>query len=57
MATGLFRIENGWGTEHSVWVRYADGKELEIPESQYRADGYQPPFEDLTWGTKETFHA
>jgi hypothetical protein len=49
MAIGLYKIKDGWANEDSVWVRYDDGKQLEIPASQYVADGYEPPIDDLEW--------
>ena len=47
MATGLFRTRDGWANEDSVRVRYGDGTELDIPASQYVADGYEPPLDEL----------
>jgi hypothetical protein len=47
VATGICRIENGWATQDSVIVRYADGKEEEIPATQYLAQGYHPLIETL----------
>ena len=49
MAIGLYRIKDSWGNEDSVRVHYTIDKELEIPVSKYRADGYDPPFEELPW--------
>lgn len=57
MPKGLFKIKDGLATEHSVWVRYDDGKELEVSETQYRNQGYTPPFEELPWDTKSDPHA
>jgi hypothetical protein len=47
MAQGICKIVNGWGNQDSAWIRYSDGKTLEITEDRYRTNGYQPPFEDL----------
>jgi hypothetical protein len=49
VATGICRIMNGWTTQDSVIIRYADGKEAEIPASQYLAQGDHPPLETLPW--------
>jgi hypothetical protein len=57
MAKGIFRIKDGFATEHSAWVRYDDANELEISETQYRSQDYEPPFEELPWGTKSTINA
>src|SRR4029077_20506540 len=48
MATkGICKIKNGWVHQDSVWVRYDDGKRLEIPASQYAEQGFQPPIAQL----------
>jgi hypothetical protein len=48
MATkGICKIKNGWVHQDSVWVRYDDGKRLEIPASQYAEQGFQPPIAEL----------
>jgi hypothetical protein len=49
MARGLHRIRDGWETQHSVLVRYDDGKETEIPQDHYDLKGYMPIFEELPW--------
>ncbi len=49
MPVGLHRIRKGWGTEHSVMVRYEDGYKMEMPQSRYEDRGYQPPFDQLPW--------
>jgi hypothetical protein len=49
MAQGLYRIRDGWVTQHSVRIRQDTGDEEEIPETQYRSRGYAPPFEKLPW--------
>jgi hypothetical protein len=49
MPTGLYRVREGWGNEHSVCVEYADGTRLEIGESLYRIKGCQPPLDELPW--------
>jgi hypothetical protein len=47
MAKGLCRVKDGWATQDSVWVEYDDGSRMEVPEEQYRSQGYQPPFDNL----------
>ena len=42
MTEGICKIKDGWVDEDSVWVRYDDGKKLEIPASQYAQEGYKP---------------
>jgi hypothetical protein len=49
VAKGLTRTKDGWGNEDSVRVRYPDGNELDLPAPEYKAKGYQPPFDDLLW--------
>lgn len=45
---GIYRERNGWGNQHSVLVDY--GKhQMDVPEEKYRANGYQPPFDELPW--------
>ena len=46
---GLYRERNGWGTQHSVRVKYDEHQELDMAEDRYRARGYQPPFDQLPW--------
>jgi hypothetical protein len=48
-AEGLYRKRNGWGDQHSVRVKYDGALELEVPESFYREEGWQPPVDDLPW--------
>ena len=47
MAKGIRRIKNGWGDQDSVLVKYPDGAEMEIPASQYVAQGHHPPIDAL----------
>ena len=47
MATGVCTIKNGWGSQDSVLVRYPHGVEMEMPSSQYVAQGHQPPIDAL----------
>jgi hypothetical protein len=47
MAKGIRRIKNSWGDQDSVLVKYAHGAEMEIPASQYVAQGHYPPIEML----------
>ncbi|MEO9168657.1 MAG: hypothetical protein ABI230_09665 [Aestuariivirga sp.] len=49
MAVGIWREKDGWANEHSVRVKYPDGKEIDVPEHLYRSSGYKPPFEELPW--------
>jgi hypothetical protein len=44
---GICKIPKGSVNEDSVWVKYENGDELDIRESQYRSRGYEPPFEEL----------
>jgi hypothetical protein len=46
-AKGICKIKNGWVHQDSVWVRYDDGKKVEIPASQYVEQGFQPPIAEL----------
>ncbi len=48
-ARGIYRERNGWGNQHSVRVKYDEHQELDVPEDRYRARGYQPPFDQLSW--------
>jgi len=49
-AEGLYRKRNAWGEqEHGVRVKYDGAVELEVPESFYREQGWQPPCDDLPW--------
>jgi hypothetical protein len=47
MAKGIYKIKGGWGDQDSVLVKYAHGAEMEIPASQYVAQGHNPPIEML----------
>jgi hypothetical protein len=47
MAKGIRRIKGGWGDQDSVLVKYPDGAEMEIPASQYLAQGHHPPLDAL----------
>lgn len=51
-AIGVWRERNGWANQHSVHFKYADGKELDRPEAQYRNAKYIPHFDDLPWKEK-----
>jgi hypothetical protein len=54
MATrGIRRVRNGWADQHSAVAKYDDGSVLEMPEDEYRALGYKPPFDDLPWKDQE----
>jgi hypothetical protein len=48
-ARGIYRERDGWGTQHSVRVKYDERQELDVSEDRYRARGYQPPFDQLPW--------
>jgi hypothetical protein len=48
-ARGVYREQHRWGNQNSAGVRYDDGKEADIPEDDYRSQGYQPSFDDLPW--------
>jgi len=47
MAHGICKITKGWRSQDSALVDYDDGQRMEISEVQYRALGYNPPFEQL----------
>ena len=47
MAKGIRRIKDGWGDQDSVLVKYPDGVEMEIPASQYVAQGHHPSIDAL----------
>jgi hypothetical protein len=49
MTRGIYRELNGWGAQHSARIRYDDGDEVDLPEERYRAQGYDPPFDQLPW--------
>jgi hypothetical protein len=46
-------VRNGWADQHSAVAKYDDGSVLEMPEDEYRALGYKPPFDDLPWKDQE----
>ena len=46
---GIHRERNGWGTQHSVRVKYDQDQELDVAEDRYPARGYQPPFDQSPW--------
>lgn len=46
---GIYREWNGWGTQHSIHVKYDEGQELDMPQDRYSERGYQPPFDELSW--------
>jgi hypothetical protein len=47
MAKGNRRIKDGCSDQDSVLVKYPDGAEMEIPASQYVAQGHHPPIDAL----------
>ena len=57
MPRGLHRLRDGWVTQHSVLVDVDDSARKEMPESQYREKGYQPPFERLPWKMEDEGNA
>jgi hypothetical protein len=48
-AEGVLRKRNGWSDQNSVRVRYDGTLELEVPESFYQKQGWQPPVDQLPW--------
>ena len=46
---GVHRVENGWGNENSVVVSWGAFDLITVPESHYRTQNYQPPFDELPW--------
>ena len=49
MPHGVCRVKDGYGDQHSVWVRYSDDHEMEVAERYYREQEYEPEFEELPW--------
>ena len=47
MAKGIRKIKGGWGNQDSVLVKYPNGAEMEIPASQYVAQGHHPLIDAL----------
>jgi hypothetical protein len=47
MVKGIRRIQDGWGDQDSVLVKYPDSVEMEIPARQYVAQGHFPPIDVL----------
>jgi len=43
MAKGIRRMKDGWDDQDCVLVKYSGGAEVEIPRSQYVAQGHHPP--------------
>jgi hypothetical protein len=48
-AEGMRRKRNGWGDQNSVRVKCDGTVELEVPESWYQEQGWQPPVDQLPW--------
>jgi hypothetical protein len=49
---GLYRLHNAWVglvTQDAAKVRFSDGTERQVPEDEYRVQGYKPLFETLPW--------
>ena len=46
---GIWRTRRPRPTEDNVRIHDGAGLALDMPESQYRARGYEPPFEELPW--------
>ena len=48
MAKGIYRERNGEGVSDSARVDYGAHR-IDVPEARYRANGFEPPFDDLPW--------
>lgn len=47
---GIYRIKRPSGMEDDAQVQdIGGGSEILLPESDYRARGYAPPFDELPW--------
>lgn len=47
---GIYRSANPSPLEHDVQVQDVNGgSDMPLPESIYRARGYEPPFDELPW--------
>lgn len=46
---GLFRIQMGFITQHSVHLMFEPYGPFEVAEDHYREEGYEPHFEMLPW--------
>ena len=46
---GILKIRKGFITQHSVEVKFEPYGVFEVPEDHYRAQGYEPEFEELPW--------
>jgi hypothetical protein len=57
MAKGTRRIKDGWGDQDSVVVKYPNGSEMEIPASQYVAQGHKPPICELPVRSSSPSHS
>lgn len=56
-AHGLYRLHNGWiglCTQDAARVRFSNGTERDVPEDEYRAQDYTPPFDTLPWKQVES---
>jgi len=49
MATGLYKVKNGWANQDSVKVRYSDDSEMDVSAEQYVAQGYKPDLSELKY--------
>ena len=46
---GILRIKNGFLHSHSAVVEFAPFGNIVVPEDHYRAQGYEPDFDQLPW--------
>ena len=46
---GIVRVKMGFIAEHSVRMMFEPYGPLEISETHYKDQGYEPPFEELPW--------
>jgi hypothetical protein len=46
---GIYRVQVSESGARYAWVEYGTSGAMEVPEHQYRAQGYEPPFDSLPW--------
>jgi hypothetical protein len=46
---GVYRVRIPETDARHAWVEYGISGAMEVSENQYRAQGYEPPFESLPW--------
>jgi hypothetical protein len=48
-ARGIYRMRGAGGIEDYAQVEEVSGYSRPVDESKYRAEGFEPPFDDLPW--------